>query len=114
MFTINRTFNVIDTAFSAAEVIERFDAVAVGEKVINISATVAAIVIGVCSYVWTALLLWWEDNNATVITHLTRFTFLFIDALGATYYAGVNTRPVINYWVARVADTVLYNLAEVL
>ncbi len=114
MFIANRHLGIIDQVFATLDTIERFDAVALGEKVINFSATIAAVIIGVCSYVITALQLWWEDNGEVTVTRLIRFTFWIIDAVGATYYAGVTCRPIINYWVARIADTVLYNLTEVL
>jgi hypothetical protein len=111
MFTINRTFNVIDTAFSAGEVIERFDAVAVGEKVINISATVAAIVIGVCSYVWTALLPWWEDNGEVITVGAIRFVINTVDFAGWCYQAGRKVRPQVNLAVNHLADTAFFKLA---
>ena len=110
MFTTNRTLNALDIMFNAAEIIERYDAVAVGDRIIKWTATAAAIIIGVCSYVWTALMLWWEDNGEVIITRATRFTFLFIDAVGATYHAGVNSRPVINRYCARLADSAFYAL----
>ena len=105
MITANRTLNAIDALFSVIEQIERYDYAAIGEKVINITATVAAVIIGVVSYIYTALLLWWEDNGQSVIINAVRFTFIIIDTIGAVYYAGVNSRPVINHWVSRLADT---------
>ena len=113
MFITNRYLTALDVIFNAAEVIERYDAVAVGERVINISATLAAIVIGVCSYVWTALMLWWEDNGDRTLTAIVRFTFLFIDACGFCYYAGRKLRPVANRYCARLADSAFYALASV-
>lgn len=111
MIIANRTLNVIDTAFNVIEQIERVDPVAIGEKVINITATAAAVIMGVASYVITALQLWWEDNGQSIITNAVRFTFIIADTIGAVYYAGVNSRPIINQWVARLADEVYFTAA---
>lgn len=111
MFTTNTKLNAIDALFTAIEQIERYDYVAVGETVINITATAAAVIVGVASYVITALQLWWEDNGQSIITNAVRFTFLIIDTIGAVYYAGVNSRPVIAYWGNRIIDRVYFTAA---
>ena len=104
----NAGLNTLDALFVIADRIERIDPVAIGEKVINITATAAAVIIGVASYIYTALLLWWDDHGQSVIVNVTRFTFFIIDAIGATYHAGRKLRPTLNYWAARVIDRVYY------
>jgi hypothetical protein len=111
MFAINRTLNAVNVAFTAAEVIASYDYVTAGKKVINASATVTAIVIGVCSYVWTALLLFWESNGDQILTAIVRFTVTFMDACGSVYYAGRNFRPVASHYCAQLADSTFYMLA---
>ncbi len=111
MFAINRTFNVIDTAFTSLEAISEFDYIAVGEKVINISATVAAIVVGVCSYVWTALLLFWEDNGEVITVGATRFVINIVDFAGWCYHTGRKVRPVVTHNLNRLADAAFFTLA---
>jgi hypothetical protein len=111
MIIANRTLNVIDTAFTVIEQIERIDPVAIGEKVINIIATAAAVIIGVATYVITALQLLWLEHNETIITNAVRFTFIIADTLGATYYAGRKLRPLVNHWTARLTDTLFYAFA---
>jgi hypothetical protein len=108
MIITNAKLNALDALFFIAEQIERIDPVAIGEKVINISATAAAIIIGVTSYVITALQLFWLEHNETIITNAVRFTFFIADTIGAVYYAGVNSRPVITHWAARLIDRVYF------
>jgi hypothetical protein len=111
MFTANRTLTALDVMFAAAENVSRYDAVAVGEKALTIIATVAAFIVAVTSYVYTALLLWWEDNGENTLIAATRFIFTVVDFAGACYYAGRNFRPVANRVTARVADGIFYALA---
>ena len=111
MIIANRTLNVIDTAFTVIEQIERIDPVAIGEKVINIIATAAAVIIGVATYVITALQLLWLEHGETVIISAVRFTLITADTLGATYYAGRKLRPLVNHWTARLTDTLFYAFA---
>ncbi len=113
MFATNRTLNAVDFVFNATEVIASYDYVAVGDRVIQITATLAAVVIGVCSYVWTALLLFWEDNGDTILTSVVRFTFILMDACGSVYYAGRKLRPVANRYCALAADSAFYQLCGV-
>lgn len=108
MIIANRTLSIIDTAFTAIEQIERFDYVAVGETVINIIATTAAIIYGVASYIITACQLYWETHGQSIITNAVRFTFIITDTIGATYIAGRKLRPLVNHWVARLTDTLFY------
>lgn len=44
-----------------------FNYVNFGNKVIYYVATILAVIVGVVSYTYTALQLWWEENNEDVI-----------------------------------------------
>jgi hypothetical protein len=111
MIIANRTLTALDIIFASVEQIAEFDYVDLGEKALNVIATLTAIIVAVATYVYTALLLWWEDNGEVTITRVVQFTFWFIDAVGATYHAGVNSRPVVNRLTARVADGIFYAFA---
>ena len=110
MFITNRTLNALDALFNAAEIIEGFDAVALGDRVINATATIAAVIVGVITYAITALQLFWCEHGETILTRIVQFTVIFIDACGTVYYWGVNSRPVINRYCARLADSAFYAL----
>ena len=111
MITTNAKLNALDALFTAIEQIERYDYVATGEKVINFFATAAAIIYGVATYIITACQLFWEDYNEAIIVGAIRFTFLIADTIGAVYYAGVNSRPVIIRWANHLADSAFYAIA---
>ena len=111
MFTANRTLNAIDIAFTIIDRIERIDYIKLGEQVIDKAIIAAAIIYGVATYIITACQLWWEDYNETIIVGAIRFTFIIADTIGAVYYAGVNSRPVIINWTNRLADSAFYAIA---
>ena len=104
----NTALNVADFGFETLERIERFDYVRAREVFINFSITAVAIIHAVLSYAITAFLCWWDTHGERVVVNTLRFTFNFIDTIGATYYAGVNLRPVVNHWVATLTDGVYY------
>ena len=113
MFVSNRTLTALDVIFNAAEVIESYDYVAVGDRVIQSVATFAAVIVGVVTYVITALQLFWCEHGEVILTRTVQLTVILIDACGCCYYAGVNARPVINRYCARLADSAFYALASV-
>jgi hypothetical protein len=88
--------------------LKEFDYVQFGEDVIKFSATATAVVIGVVSYVWTALQLWWEDNGETTQVNFIRFLVNVIDFIGAIAYA----TPKVYRWVQlntnRLIDSVYF------
>jgi hypothetical protein len=111
MFTANRTLTALDIIFASVEQIADFDYVALGESTLNVIATLTAIIIGVTTYVSTAVLLWWEDNGESTLIAATRFIFTMVDFAGACYYAGRNIRPVANHLTAQLADGLFYAFA---
>ncbi len=111
MIIANRTLNVIDVAFTVIDRIERVDYIAIGRAVIDKAIITAAVIIGVATYVITALQLLWLEHNETIITNAVRFTFIIADTIGATYYAGHKLRPLVNHWTARLTDTLFYAFA---
>ena len=106
----NTALNVVDFGFETLERIERFDYIALGEKVINITATLAAVVVAVVTYVVTALQLFWLEYGETITVNTVRFTVATVDFAGACFFAGRKLRPVVNTWVARLADSAYYGL----
>ena len=111
MFTANRTLTTLDVMFAAAEQIADFDYVAMGEKSLNVIATVAAFIVAVTTYVSTALQLFWLEHGESIVTNAIRIVINTVDFAGACYYAGRNFRPVANRVTARVADGIFYAFA---
>lgn len=101
----------LDTAFSALEALSEIDYVALGESVIRFAATAAAVVVGVCSYVWVALLLLWDEHGETVAVGLTRLAFATVDLAGEVLVLGRDTRSAVNRLVASLSDRAFYALA---
>ena len=91
--------------------LKEFDYVQFGENVIKTAATFAAIVVGVVSYVWTALQLWWEDNGEATQVNLIRFIVNVIDFIGSVAYE----TPKVYRWVKlnsnRLIDSLFFQVA---
>jgi hypothetical protein len=104
----NTALNTLDLAFTALEKISEFDYVAFGQNVVEVTATVAAVVTGLVSYVWLALRLWWEDYGQTITVGTIQFTVGVADFGGEVYLAGRKLRPIVNTWVAQSADTLFF------
>ena len=111
MFATNRTLNALDVVFNVAEVIESYDYVAVGDRVIQSVATASAIIIGVVTYIVTALQLFWCEHGEVISTRTVQFVILTADFAGACYFAGRNFRPVANRYCALLADNAFYTIA---
>lgn len=75
--------------------IQEFDYVKFSDNVIEFSATVYAIVVGVFSYAWTAFQLWWDDNGEATQVNLIRFVVNVIDFIAAIVIA----TPKVYRWV---------------
>ena len=75
--------------------LKEFDYVKFGDNVIQFAATVYAVVVGVFSYVWTALQLWWDDNGETVQVNTIRIVVNLIDFIAAIVIA----TPKVYRWV---------------
>lgn len=100
--------NTLDLAFTTAEKIERFDYVALGQNAIKVTATVAAIVTGFCSYVWLALQLFWEDHGETITVGATKSVILAVDFTGNCLIAGRKFRVLVNQVLSTSADRAFY------
>lgn len=109
---MNATLNVFDFGFGALEKMSEVDYVKLGENVIENVATVAAIVVGVATYVWTALMLFWLENGGTITKRAVQFVFLTVDFAGELLMAGREFRRFVNRLTAQVSDGVFYTLAE--
>lgn len=103
--------NTLDLAFTGLETISEFDYVALGQNTIKVTATVAAIVTGIASYVWLAFQLFWEEHGETITVGSVKFTFGLVDFAGECLLAGRKLRPVVNGLTASLTDRVYY-LAE--
>lgn len=104
----NTTLNVLDFGFATIERISEFDYVALGQNTIKVTATVAAIVTGFCSYVWLALQLFWEDHGETVTVGATKSVILAVDFAGNCLIAGRKFRALVNQVLATSADRAFY------
>ena len=111
MIITNRTLSIIDTAFTIIDRIERVDYVALGETVINIIATTAAIIVGVASYIITALQLFWEDHGQSIIINTVRFIINFADYCHELYQLGAETKRFITKSTNFLADRAFYTIA---
>ena len=111
MFISNRYLTVADIAFSTLDIIERVDYVTLGSRVINTTATLAAIIIGITTYVVTALQLFWLERGETIIINTIRFTVTLADFAGDCYHTGRKVRPVVIHTLNHLADTAFFKLA---
>ena len=111
MIIANRTLNVIDTAFSIIDRIERTDYIALGNTVINIAATTAAIIMAVTTYIITAVQLWWEDYGTTITTNGFRFIINLIDYSHELFVMGREFRKFTSKIANRAADNCFYAIA---
>jgi hypothetical protein len=96
---------------AAVNKLKEFDYVQFGEDLIQFTATVSAVVIGIASYVWTAFQLWWDDNGETVQVNFIRFVVNVIDFIGAVAYA----TPKVYRWMQlntnRLIDSLFFQVA---
>jgi hypothetical protein len=88
--------------------VKEFDYVKFGDNVIFYSATIAAVVVGVVSYLWTAFQLWWDDNGETVQVNTIRIVVNVIDFIAAVVIA----TPKVYRWVKlnsnRLVDSLFF------
>ncbi len=105
---MNATLNAFDFAFGAFEKVSEFDVVQFGETAIKRVATLAAIVVGVATYVWTALMLFWLANGDVILKRAVQFVFLTVDFAGELLMAGREFRRFVNRLTAQISDGVFY------
>ena len=105
---LTNSFPPVDAAIVK---LKEFDYVQLGEDVIKYTATVSAVVVGIVSYVWTALQLWWEDNGEATQVNLIRFVVNVIDFIGEFVIA----TPKVYRWAQlntnRVVDSLFFQVA---
>lgn len=109
--TMNATLNVFDFGFGALEKVSEFDYVQFGETAIKRAAAIAAVVVGVVTYVFTALQLFWLQNGEVISKRAVQFVFLIVDFAGEMLMAGREFRRFVNRLTAQVSDGVFYALA---
>ena len=105
---INATLNAADSVFIALEKIEEFDYVAFGEKAIRFAATTSAIVVGLCSYIWLALQLFWEDHGDTILTFAFQTIVHTADFAHACYTSARAFRRTVGYLCGSAVDRLYY------
>jgi hypothetical protein len=76
-------------------------------------ATAAAVIYGVCSYVWLAAQLFWEEHGETISVAAIRAVFLTADFAGELLQAGRDFRRFCDRYTAVLADTTFYTLAQI-
>ena len=76
---MNYTLSAIDVIFGATESISEIDYVSAGRKVINAVVTLAAIIVAVSTYAWTALLLFWDEHGENIKGGAIRVFSLTVD-----------------------------------
>jgi uncharacterized protein YaeQ len=103
-----RTINFADDALTVID----FDFVSAGAKVIDTAIVIAATVAAVCTYAYTALQLWWEENGEITTVRIREVAVATGKFAKVCYDAGCSMRPVVNYWSARIADGTFYAFAE--
>lgn len=108
---MNATLNVFDFGFGVLEKVSEFDYVQFGDTAIKRVAAIAAVVVGVFTYVVTALQLFWMDNGEVISKRAVQFVFLTVDFAGEMLMAGREFRCFVNRLTAQVSDGVFYALA---
>jgi hypothetical protein len=79
---------------------------------VRATATVAAVVVGVCSYLVLAFQLWWDSHGEAVTVGAFRFTFTVVDFAGELYLEGRKLRKEVDSLLVDLADRVYYLSAE--
>lgn len=105
---MNATLNVFDSVFLGIEKLSEFDYVRFGETAIKRVAAFAAVIVGIASYVWTALQLFWLQNGEVISKRAVQFVFLTVDFAGEMLIAGRDFRKFVNFVTAQVTDRAFY------
>jgi hypothetical protein len=104
----NTALNTLDLGFTALEKIEKIDYVALSNKVTTNAATISAIVVGVCSYIWLALQLFWEDHGDQILTLSFQTIIHIADFSHDCYTSGVALRRALGTLFVRALDNAYY------
>lgn len=89
--------------------ISEIDYVKLGGDVIKYTATVAAIVVGVASYLYTAFQLWWNDNGETVQVNLFRFIVNLVDFIAFFVGGCIEVYGWVKLNTNRLVDSLFFN-----
>ena len=107
----NTALNALGLVFAVAEKVEGFDYVALGSNVVRITATVAAVAVGVVSYLYLTLRLWWCEHGEAVTVGAFRLVSGTLGAAGGALALGRATRLGVNRLLAVGTDRAFYALA---
>jgi hypothetical protein len=107
----NTALNTLDLAFSLAERVSEFDYVALGAWLVRATATVAAVVVGVCSYLVLAFQLWWDSHGEAVTVGAFRLAVGTLDVAGEVLALGREARAALNRLATVGTDRAFYALA---
>ncbi len=107
----NAALNALDLAFSLAEQVSEFDYVALGAWFVRATATVAAVAVGVVSYLYLTLRLWWCEHGEAVTVGAFRLAVATVDVAGEVLALGRATRLGVNRLLAVGSDRAFYALA---
>lgn len=105
---MNATLNVFDFGFGLLEGLSEFDYVKFGETAIKRAAAFAAIIVGVVTYVITALQLFWLEYGEVISKRAVQTVFITVDFAGELLIAGRDFRRFVNSVTAQVADRAFY------
>jgi hypothetical protein len=108
---MNFTLNALDSIFFGLEKLTEFDYVNAGRKVINGVVTVAAVIVALCTYMWTALQLFWDEHGEGITVGVTRAVFNVMDFGGNCLLAGREMRFLADKVVAQAIDRAYYSVA---
>ena len=88
--------------------LKEFDYVKFGDNVIQVTATICALFVGVVSYVWTAFQLWWDDNGETVQVNFIRIVVNLIDFIAAIVIATPKVYRLVKLNSNRLVDSLYF------
>jgi hypothetical protein len=111
MITTNYNLNALNALFTTAEKVADYDYVKTGRVIIDRAVIAAAIIIGVATYIITALQLFWLENGERIMIAVTRFIINLVDYSHELYKFGQETRRFVSQTANRLADSVFYTIA---
>jgi hypothetical protein len=104
----NTALNALDLAFSLAEQVSEFDYVAFGARCVEVAATVAAVTVAVCTYLYLTLRLWWCEHGEAVTVGAFRLAVDAVDVAREVLALGREARLGVNRLLAVGADRAFY------
>jgi hypothetical protein len=107
----NTALNALGLVFTVTERVHDFDYVALGAWLVRATATVAAFVVAVVTYLYLTLRLWWCEHGEAVTVGVFRFAVGALEAAGGALALGRATRLGVNRLLAVGTDRAFYALA---